>query len=88
MGEEGTKRVVAGDDETSQVGQKLASEVEDNEEEVESADTDGGIGLGNTSLLLEVVEGGVLGELYEWYHRQHFCKVTLRNLCSTTMRRL
>lgn len=63
VSEEGTKRVVARDDETSKVGQKLASEVEDNEEEVESADTDGGIGFGNTSLLLEVVEGGVLGEL-------------------------
>lgn len=63
VSEEGTKRVVARDDETSEVGQKLASEVEDNEEEVESADTDGGIGFGNTSLLLEVVEGGVLGEL-------------------------
>jgi hypothetical protein len=74
VAEESTERVVAGNDETSQVGQKLASEVEDNEEEVESADTDGGIGLGNTSLLLEVVEGGVLGELYEWHHRQHFAR--------------
>ena len=74
MGEESTKRVVARDDETSQVGQKLASEVENNEEEVESAETDGGIGLGNTSLLLEVVEGGVLGELYGWHHCQHFAR--------------
>lgn len=74
MSEEGTKRVVARDDETSEVGQKLASEVEDNEEEVESADTDGGIGFGNTSLLLEVVEGGVLGELYGWHQCQHFAR--------------
>jgi hypothetical protein len=63
VGEESTKRVVAGDDETSKVGKKLAAEVEDDEEEVESSDTDDGVGLGNASLLLKVVEGGVLGEL-------------------------
>jgi hypothetical protein len=72
VGKERSKRVVAGNDESSQVGQKLASEVEDNEEEVESAKADGSIGLGDTSLLLEVVKGGVLGKLLcEWHHRQH-----------------
>jgi len=63
VGKERSKRVVTGNDESSQVCQKLASEVEDNEEEVESANADGSIGLGDTSLLLEVVKGGVLGKL-------------------------
>ena len=62
-GKERIERVVSGDDETSKVGEELAAEVEDDEEEVESDETDGGIGLGNTGGLLEVVEGRVLGQL-------------------------
>lgn len=60
---EGIHRVVAGDDETSQVSEQLATEVEDDEEEVESSKANDGVGLRDTSLALEVVEGGVLGEL-------------------------
>lgn len=57
------ERVVSGEDKASEVGEELASKVEDDEEEVESNEADGGIGLGNTGGLLEVVEGRVLGQL-------------------------
>lgn len=63
VSKEGGKRVVAGDDEASEVGEELATEVKDDEEEVEGGDTNGGIGLGNASLLLQVGDGRVLGEL-------------------------
>ncbi len=61
--EQGIQRVVAGNDEASQIGEELATEVEDNEEEVEGAQADNSIRLGDTSLLLKIVQGGVLGEL-------------------------
>lgn len=63
LGEQGTEGVVSGDDEASQVGQELTTEVEDDEEEVEGSKTDDGVGLGDTSASLEVVQGGVLGQL-------------------------
>lgn len=63
--EQGVQRVVGGNDKPSKVGEQLAAEVEDDEEEVESGEADDGVGLGDTGLLLKVVEGGVLGELWE-----------------------
>jgi len=62
-GEEGIQGVVSGDDEAGEVGQELASEVEDNEEEVESGEPNGGVDLGDRGLLLKVVEGGILRKL-------------------------
>lgn len=62
-GKEGIERVVSGEDEASKVGEELAAEVEDDQEEVESNETDDGISLGNAGGLLEVVEGRVLGQL-------------------------
>ena len=62
-GEEGVERVVARDDEAGKVGEQLAAEVEDDEEEVEGGDADDGVGLGDARRLLEVVEGRVLGQL-------------------------
>lgn len=67
LGEQGAQRVVARNHETSKVCEELATNVEDDQEEVESASTDDGIGLGNTNLLLEVVKGGVFGELCTSY---------------------
>lgn len=57
------ERVVARDDEASEVGEELATEIEDDEEEVESGDSNDDIRLRDTSLLLEVVQRRVLGEL-------------------------
>jgi hypothetical protein len=62
-GEQSVQGVVAGDDESSNVDKELASNVEEDEEEVEAGETEDSVGLGDGGLLLEVVEGGVLGEL-------------------------
>ena len=67
---ESAQRVVAGNDEASEVGEELTAEVEDDEEEVESAKTNDGIGLGHTSCPLEVVQDGVFGQLSRWHRRQ------------------
>jgi hypothetical protein len=63
MGEEGGHGVVARDDESSDIGKKLATEVEDNEEEVQGTSANHGIGFGDTGLLLDIVDGRVLGQL-------------------------
>lgn len=62
-GEEGAKRVVPRDDKTSKVGEELATDVEDDEEEIERSKADDAVGFGDAHLLLDVVKGGVLGEL-------------------------
>lgn len=62
-GEQSLEGEVSRNDEAGKVGQELTSQVEDNEEEVKSRNADNSIGLGHTSLLLEVAEDRVLGEL-------------------------
>ena len=64
-GEQSVHGVVAWDDKAGHVGEKLATEVEDDEEEVESGEADEGVGLGDTALLLEVAQGGVLAQLQD-----------------------
>lgn len=64
LGEQSAQRVVARKNKAGKVCEELATNVEDDEEEVESSNTDDGIGLGDTNLLLEIVKGGVFGELY------------------------
>lgn len=58
------KRVVAWNDKPGNVGQKLTAEVEDNEEEVKRADTDDGIGFGDTGLPFKLVQSWILGKLW------------------------
>ena len=62
-GEESLHRVVAGDDKTGKVDEKLASNVEEDEEKVQGGNTKDDIDLRDRGLRLEVVEGRVLGEL-------------------------
>ena len=62
-GEQSAQGVIGRNGKTSKVGQKLATEVEDDEEEVEGDEANDGVGLGDTGLLLEIVDGGVLGQL-------------------------
>lgn len=62
-GEESVQGVVARDGETGNVGQELAAEVEDDEEEVESDHADNSVGLGHRGAALEVDERGILAEL-------------------------
>jgi hypothetical protein len=61
--EESVQGVVTGDDEAGNVDKELASDVEEDKEEVKASETEDGVDLGDGSLLLEVVEGGVLGQL-------------------------
>lgn len=60
---QGMKRVVAWDEETSKVDQELASDVEEDEEEVDANETQDDIDLRDGGLSLQVVQGGILGEL-------------------------
>lgn len=62
-GEQSLERVVTGNEETSKVDKELASDVEEDEEEVEGTETEDDVDLGDGALLLKVVEGRVLGQL-------------------------
>lgn len=61
---QGMQRVVARDNESGNVGQKLTTEVQDDEEEVERADADDGVCLGDTSLLFKPIQSWILGQLW------------------------
>jgi len=63
-GEQGLQRVVAGNDESGNVDKELSSNVEEDEEEVETGKAENHVDLGDGGLLLKVVEGGVLGQLF------------------------
>lgn len=63
VSEQSGEGVVTGNDETSKVGEELATKVEDDEEEVQRTSADHCVGLGDARLLLEVVDSRVLGEL-------------------------
>jgi len=56
------ERVVSRENETSEVDEKLASDVEEDEEEVESDEAEEDIDLGDVGLLLEIVEDRVPAE--------------------------
>lgn len=62
-GEQRLKRVVRRDSEAGSVDEELASDVKEDEEEVQSAQTEDHVDLWDICLLLEVVESRVLGEL-------------------------
>jgi len=59
--EECIEGVVSRKDEPSKVHKKLAANVEEDEEEVEADKAEEGVDLGDASLLLEIVEGRILG---------------------------
>lgn len=61
--EQSLQRVVARDDESSHVYEELASNVEENKEEINANKAEEGVNLWNRRLLLEVVECRVLGQL-------------------------
>jgi len=60
--EQGFQRVVTRDDEPGKIYKKLAADVEEDQEEVQSHQAEEDINLGNIGLLLEVVERRVLGK--------------------------
>lgn len=61
--EECVKGVVTGDEETDEVDEELARDVEENKEKVDSNKTQESIHLGDRGLSLKLVEDGVLGQL-------------------------
>lgn len=61
--EESIQGVVSRDEEARDVGQELTTQVEDDQEQVESTQADDGVGLRNTGGSLEVGDARVLGEL-------------------------
>jgi hypothetical protein len=61
--EQGAQRVVCGDGEASDVNEEGPGNVEEDEEEVQPDEAEEGVDLGHRGLLLQVVEGGVLGQL-------------------------
>lgn len=62
-GEEGLERVVTGEEETGEVDEELASDVEEDKEEVDTDETQDNVDLRNIGLTLKVVQNGVLGKL-------------------------
>jgi len=61
--EKGLQGIVAGNHETSNISEQLASDVEEDKEEVGCDQSEEGIDLRNRGLLLQVVQSRVLGEL-------------------------
>lgn len=57
------ERVVGRDDEADGVDEKLGSNVEEDEEEVESTETEDDVNLGYSGLLLKLVEVLISAEL-------------------------
>jgi len=55
--------VVSRDDEAGEVDEKLAANVEEDKEEVETDEAEEDVDLGDIGLLLEIVEDGVLAKL-------------------------
>lgn len=62
-GEEGLEGVVGGDDEAGGVDEELSSNVEEDKEEVEGAEAEDNVNLGNVGLLLKLLQLRVLGQL-------------------------
>lgn len=62
-GEERLEGVVTGNQETGKVDEELASNVKEDQEEVDSDKAEDDIDLGDIGLTLKVGEDGVLGEL-------------------------
>jgi hypothetical protein len=59
--EERFEGIVPWNHESGNICQELPSDVEENEEEVECAQSKEGVDLGNRGLFLEVVQGRILG---------------------------
>ena len=76
--EERFERVVAWDDEASDVDEKLASNVEENEEEVEGAQAENHVNFGDGGLPFEVLQTGIFVQL-NW--TLVLCYVISRSVC-------
>jgi hypothetical protein len=69
--EQGIQGVVAGDDEASEIDEELSSNVEEDQEEVETGQGEENVDLGHTGLLLEIVEHFIFGQLGKTTSQHH-----------------
>ena len=74
--EQSVQRVVARDDEAGEVDKEFSSNIEEDQEEVETGQGEEDVDLGDAGLLLEVVEHFISGEL----HRIRQPQVSTRKL--------
>ena len=58
---QGGHRVITGDEETSEVHEELASNIEEDQEEVDANESEDSVYFGDGCLLLKVVESWVFG---------------------------
>jgi hypothetical protein len=65
LGEQGVQRVVSWQDEADGVDEKLGTDVEKDEEEVQGGEAEDDVNLGDTSLLLKLIHVLVFSELSE-----------------------
>ena len=61
--EQGVQRIVAGNDKARKVHEELASNVEEDEEEVEGQEAEENVDFGNAGLLFEVLGRRILAKL-------------------------
>lgn len=61
--EQSIQRVIPRDDEACEVHKELSTDIEEDQEKVDSDEAEEGIDLGDAGLLLEIVEGRVFGKL-------------------------
>ena len=61
--EQSLQRVVSWEQESGDVGKKLTSDVEEDKEEIRCDKAKERVNLGNRSLLLQIVQSRILGEL-------------------------
>ena len=62
--EQSFQGIIAWDEEPSKVHKELASDVEEDKEKVDADEAEKGVDLRHRSLLFEIVEHGILGQLF------------------------
>lgn len=60
-GKQSIKRVIPRDQEPGKVDEEFSSDIEEDQEKINSDKAEKGIDLGDRGLLLQVVESGILG---------------------------
>jgi len=73
--------IVSWNDETSRVDEEFSGNVEEDEEEVDSTETENDVDLGNRGLLFEVVESSILGQLLVQLADLVVCTLLERHCC-------
>ncbi len=62
--EQSLQGIISWDEESGKVDEEVASDVEEDKEKVDADETEKGVDLRHRSLLFEVVEHGIFGQLF------------------------